>query len=199
MIHPSPMRTRLLRPVAVPLIALIGLFAVLTACDTAGTESDNTITLNDPATPTTVTYEFEYNPSTAVNNEVGVVSSESDTLSSIIASYGFSRSDVVSARVTSITISRSAGRTAATAPKLYDYVQNVEMYLGDSEGGPLIAAQQPVQSTLSTPLDVADTDVTSSVQAGASLAFMVIGVNNTSESQGFIEATVDYRIEVQSE
>jgi len=189
------MRTRLLRPVAVPLVALIGLFAILTACDT----TENTQTLNDPATPTTVTYEFEYNPSTAVNNEVGVVSSGSDSLSSIIASYGFSRGDVVSARVTSITISRSAGTTAATASKLYDYVQNVEMYLGDSEGGPLIAAQQPVQSTLSTPLDVADTDVSSTVQAGASPAFMVIGVNNTTESQGFIEATVDYRIEVQSE
>jgi hypothetical protein len=186
-----------LRSLAAPLLVLLAAALLTTACDTAGTDSENTITLNDPINPTTVTYEFEYNPSTAVNNEVGVVSSGNDNLGSIISSYGFSRDDVVSARVTSITISRSAGSTVRV-PKLYDYVQNIEMHLGNSESGPLIAGEQQVSSTLSTSLTPADTDVTSTVQSGSSPSFMIIGVSNTNEQQGFIEATVDYRIEVRT-
>ncbi|PEN14189.1 hypothetical protein CRI94_03875 [Longibacter salinarum] len=191
------MHTRLLRSLIAPALTVAALLLVFTACDTA-TTGDDTITLNDPANPTTVTYEFEYDPSTAVNGEIGVASIGTDNLGSIIGTYGFSRDDVVSARVTSITISRSAGTRSASSSKLYDYVEDIKLHLGGSESGPLIAPEQAVQSTLETNLNTADTDLTGTIQSGPAQAFMIIGVNNTSETQGFIEAEVDFRIEVQS-
>ena len=171
------------------------MIVLTTACDATG---EDTRTLNDPSNPTVVTYEFEYNPAEAVNGEVGVTSSNTDNLSAILDSYGRTRSDVVSARVESITIRQSTGGSVTTN-KLFPYVQNVALYLGRNSSGPTLAEPQPVDSGLQADLTATGNDVTATVRSGPSRAFLVIDVDDTNESQGFIEAEVEYEIRVPNE
>lgn len=181
-----------------PLLVVLALVVVTTACDAAGDVTSDTIVLNDAANPTVVTYEFEYNPAQAVGGEVGVTSLNTDNLSSILSAYGRSRGDVVSARVESITILQSTGGNV-TIDKLFPYVQNVALYLGNDESGTTLAEPQAVQSGLQADLTATGNDVTATVQSGPSRAFLVIDVDNTNEQQGFIEAEVEYEIRVPSE
>jgi hypothetical protein len=181
-----------------PILVALALVALTTACDATGDTGSDTIVLNDAANPTVVTYEFEYNPAQAVGGEVGVTSSNTDNLSSILSAYGRSRSDVESARVESITISQSTGGNV-TAEKLFPYVQNIALYLGNSDSGTSLADPQPVDSGLQANLTATGNDVTAAVRSGASPAFLVIDVDDTNESQGFIEAEVEYEIRVPSE
>jgi hypothetical protein len=193
------MRSSLLRHTRIlPILVALALVALTTACDATGDTGSDTIVLNDAANPTVVTYEFEYNPAQAVGGEVGVTSSNTDNLSSILSAYGRSRSDVESARVESITISQSTGGNV-TAEKLFPYVQNIALYLGNSDSGTSLADPQPVDSGLQANLTATGNDVTAAVRSGASPAFLVIDVDDTNESQGFIEAEVEYEIRVPSE
>lgn len=192
--HSSLLRhTRIL-----PILVALTIVALTTACDATGETGSDTIVLSDPANPTVVTYEFEYNPAQAVGGEVGATSSNTDNLSSILSAYGRSRSDVASARVESITISQSTGGSVTT-DKLFPYVQNVALYLGNNEAGTALADSQPVDSGLQANLTATGNDVTATVQSGPSPAFLVIDVEDTNESQGFIEAEVEYEIRVTSE
>jgi hypothetical protein len=188
----------LLRSRILPLVVALAIVALTTACDATGETGSDTIVLNDAANPTVVTYEFEYNPAQAVGGEVGVTSSNTDNLSSTLSAYGRNRSDVVSARVESITILQSTGGSVAI-DKLFPYVQNVALYLGNSDSGTTLAEPQPVSSGLQADLTATGNDVTATVQSGPSPAFLVIDVDDTNESQGFIEAEVEYEIRVPSE
>jgi len=188
----------LLRSRILPLLVALAVVALTTACDATGETGSDTIVLNDAANPTVVTYEFEYNPAQAVGGEVGVTSSNTDNLSSTLSAYGRNRSDVVSARVESITILQSTGGSVAI-DKLFPYVQNVALYLGNSDSGTTLAEPQPVNSGLQADLTATGNDVTATVQSGPSPAFLVIDVDDTNESQGFIEAEVEYEIRVPSE
>ena len=188
----------LLRSQILPLLVALAVVALTTACDATGETGSDTIVLNDAANPTVVTYEFEYNPAQAVGGEVGVTSSNTDNLSSTLSAYGRNRSDVVSARVESITILQSTGGSVAI-DKLFPYVQNVALYLGNSDSGTTLAEPQPVSSGLQADLTATGNDVTAAVQSGPSPAFLVIDVDDTNESQGFIEAEVEYEIRVPSE
>jgi len=194
-----PMRAfRFLRFRILPGLVALALVAVTVACDTAVNEPDDTRTLNDPANPTVVTYEFEYNPAQAVGGEVGVVSSTTDNLAEILANYGRSRSDVVSARLERITIFQSTGGNV-TVEKLFPYVQNIALYLGTDDSGLTLAEPQAVSQGLEADLTTTGTDITSAVNRGASRAFLVIDVEDTNESQGFIEAEIEYEIQVPNE
>ena len=188
----------LLRSRILPLVVALAIVALTTACDATGETGSDTIVLNDAANPTVVTYEFEYNPAQAVGGEVGVTSSNTDNLSSTLSAYGRNRSDVVSARVESITLLQSTGGSVAI-DKLFPYVQNVALYLGNSDSGTTLAEPQPVNSGLQADLTATGNDVTAAVQSGPSPAFLVIDVEDTNESQGFIEAEVEYEIRVPSE
>ena len=181
-----------------PILVALTLVALTAACDATGDTGSDTIILNDTANPTVVTYEFAYNPAQAVGGEVGVTSSNADNLFSILSAYGRNRSDVVSARVENITILQSTGGSV-TIDKLFPYVQNVALYLGNSDSGTTLAEPQPVNSGLQADLTATGNDVTAAVQSGPSPAFLVIDVEDTNESQGFIEAEVEYEIRVPSE
>jgi len=182
------------RSAAVPVVTLALALLLTTACDTT---EDDTIVLNDRANPTTATYEFEYDPRTAVGGEVAVTSASSDDLNSVLQTYGYSRSDIVSARVEAVRILRSAGGSATTVQKLYNYVNEVALYLGTSESGPVVAEPQPVDSGLNADLSASSTDVTAELRGGPSRAFLVIDVDDTTETRGLVEARITYRIEVQ--
>jgi len=182
------------RSAVVPVVTLALALLLTTACDTT---EDDTIVLDDPVTPTTATYEFEYDPRTAVGGQVGVTSTSSDGLNSVLQTYGYNRSDIVSARVEAVSISQSVGGSVATTPKLYEYINEIALYLGTSESGPVLAEPQSVDTGLEADLSASSTDVTSVLQSGPSRAFLVVDVDDTSEPQGFVEATITYRIEVQ--
>ena len=133
-----------------------------------------------------------------MDGEVGVRSSNTDNLSSILSAYGRNRSDVVSARVESITILQSTGGSVAI-DKLFPYVQNVALYLGNNDSGTTLAESQAVGTGISADLTATGNDVTSTVRSDPSRAFLVIDVDDTNESQGFIEAEVEYEIRVPNE
>ena len=193
----TPLASRLFayaRSAAVPVVTLALALLLTTACDTT---EDDTIVLNDRANPTTATYEFEYDPRTAVGGQVGVTSASSDDLNSVLQTYGYSRSDIISARVEEVRISQSTGGSAVTTPKLYDYINEIALYLGTSDSAPALAEPQPVSSGLNASLNASGAEVTSVLRSGASRAFLVIDVENTREPQGFVEATITYEIEVQ--
>lgn len=193
-----PMRaSRFLRFRILPGLVALALLAVTVACDTAANESGDTRPLNDPANPTVVTYEFEYNPAEAVGGEVDAVSQNKDNLGSILLNYGYSRDDVVSATVSEVTVSESIGSRQIEA-KLYDYVSRVGLYLGANSSAPAIAPPQNVDpsSGIDIPLSTADVDVTSVIRAAPSDAFLVLSVDNTNDTKGFIEANVRFNIVV---
>lgn len=193
----TPLASRLLahaRRAAVPVVTLALALLLTTACDTT---EDDTIVLNDRANPTTATYEFEYDPRTAVGGEIAVTSASSDDLNTILQAYGYTRSDIVSARVDAVRISQSTGGSASTVDKLYNYVNEIALYLGTSESAPVLAEPQPVNAGLNADLNASGADVSSVLRSGSSRAFLVIDVDDTSEPQGFVEATITYRIEVQ--
>lgn len=194
-----PMRTsRFLRLRILPGLIALTLVAVTVACDTVANETGDTRPLEDSANPTVVTYEFEYNPAEAVGGEVGVVSSNTDNLSEILSNYGRTRSEVVSARVERVTIFQSTGGNLAVE-KLFPYVQNVALFLGNDDSGITLAEPQPVSQGLEAELTTTGNAVTSVVNRGASRAFLVIDVEDTNENQGFIEAEVEYEIQVPNE
>lgn len=176
------------------------LLFLATACDAT---SEETITLNDSANPTTVTYRFEYNPQNAVGGSVSTSSESTDNLGSIIQEYGYSRSDVVSARVSSATLTRVSARsgpakTATPVEKVFDYVENVSVYAGTNDGGPVLVPTQTVSPNTQVQLNTQNNEVTSTVQSGASRAFLVVGVQNVPSDRtvDIVEVEVNYTIEV---
>jgi len=188
--------SRFLRFRILPGLVALALIAVTGACDTAANEPDDTRILNVPDKPTVVTYEFQYDPSRAVDGEVDAVSVNTDNLGSIIGDYGYSRSDVVSATVSEIIVRESVGAQVSVR-KLYEYVNQIALYLGNDSTGPVVAEPQNVDpSGVDVLLNAANTDVTSTVRSGSTPAFLVIDVQNTTDTQGFIEAEVRFTIEV---
>ena len=168
------------------------------ACDT----TEETITLNDSANPTTVTYRFEYNPQNAVGGSVSTVSVSADNLGEIIEEYGYSRSDVVSARVSSATLVRVSSRQSAPekVEKVFDYVEDVSVYAGASDGGPVLVPTQTVSPNTQVQLNTENTEVTSTVSSGPSRAFIVVDVQNVPSDRtvDIVEVEVDFTIEVRA-
>lgn len=115
------------------LLALL-LLITLPGCDTAG-EDTATFTL-DP-----VTFKFPvFDESNADNGEVTLASESSIDLSSTLREFGFTKSEIVSAKVTSVVLDRqSVGATSdapvqllETAPpgtKVFDFLNEAEVQL----------------------------------------------------------------------
>lgn len=182
------------------------LVVVLPGCDSGGS-GDETLVLNDPANPTEATFVFPYTESDFNNGVVTVESEEQDQLSEVLSAYGgYSRSDVISARVEEVHMERETlGGTAAAAPatKVFEYLSRVEVYMGTSTNAPLIGVKEPIPSNppMEITLDAGpDRDVTSQVQSGPTRARLRLSLDDPSQigSGGDrVEVTVRFRIEVQ--
>lgn len=176
-------------------IALLSCVLILTGCD----EDPETIVLSDPNTPTASTFTFEYDRSDAESGTVTVTSQENDTISSILQEFGFARGDVVDARVSAARMERITPPTAR--PKVFDYLGSVEVFHGGSTTAPLVALLSPIDDTAEQDLDVVDdTDLTSTVQNGATPLTMELQVDDPSqvpESGDEVRITLTYRLEVQ--
>lgn len=190
-------------------LALLFLFGVA-GCDSGGPA---TAVLNaDSPEPPTVEYAFRYTSENLNENDaVAVVSQASDNLTSVLQSNGFDRSDVVSARVDSVTLERISAPTqdatsrprALPKPKVFQYLLGASVYLGESDSGPRIAGGQFQTSERFVSLPVTNNpSVTSTVRAGATPSFLRLEVetpSNVPESpnEDAVEVTVYYRIEVE--
>lgn len=167
------------------LLALLAGGLVLTSCDLAS--AGNTAILNaGSAIPPTVRHRFEYS-----QGQLNVVSTvESEDLGDILAQNGFSRSDVVSARVDSVLVTPVSTASLSRA----------EIYLGTDANGPHIASVQFQPDQPSPVVDDTTTSVTGAVKSGDTKTFAQFSVEDPSgipAGGSVVRATVYYRIEVE--
>ncbi len=86
------------------LIVLLAASVAWTSCDLASASNTAILNANSPIAPT-VQHRFEYKGEDVVDGEVAVESKiQSDDLDAILSRNGFSRSDVVDARIDSVKI-----------------------------------------------------------------------------------------------
>ena len=151
---------------------------VFTSCDFAS--ASNTAILNANSTiPPTVQHRFEY-----TQDQPSAVSMiESENLGEILTQNGFSRSDIVSARVDSVEVESVSGSLSAA-----------EIYLGTDTSGPLIADVQ-FRASQSVSVERRRTSVTGVVKAGTSETFGQFSVDDP--NSGVVRAVVYYRVEVE--
>lgn len=172
-------------------LVLLVMGLVLTSCDIATTGS--TAILNaESAIPPRVDYTFEYTPSdVAGDSRVEVVSEERDELKGILSKNGFSRTDVVSAEIDSVSIERLSAPT-------FEYITGADIYLGTDASGPHIATGTVRPSQESALLDVPTKTVTDLVKQGRTNAFARIAVSDRSRIPDVdrVGVTVFFRIEV---
>ena len=173
---------------------------VLVGCDATGSQDTVVLNANSPAAPT-VEYSFRYTSDNVSDNgqRVEVVSQNSDNLGSVLMDNGFSRNDVISATVDSLTLRReSSPTTSGIQPKVFDYLSGASVYLGTDDSGKLIADDQFQTTQQEITLDVANGDVTSEIKGGSKSAFLRLTTSGGEvPSQDVVEVTVYYRIEVQ--
>lgn len=164
----------------------------LTGCDSLGGGDDTAILNADSAEPPEVNYTFQYSPEDRTNGTVEVASDGSGNLTQILQSNGFSRDDIVSARVESVVLN---GLSTDPAAKIYSHVRTAELYLGASASGVLIAEGTIGNQTGSVTLEPTSNDVTSTLKSGASRTFLRLDTGDF-QGQYTARATVNYRIEV---
>jgi len=172
---------------------------MLAGCDSGS--SDPIVLGGDTLNPTEATFEFEYSENDLSGGVIQATSLARDQLSDVIAAYGYSRADVVSATVEAVTMERLSAAQPAAQPKVFNYLTTAEVYLGTSTSAPLIAALDPVPFNTEVNMDPGpDTNVTSRVQGGATNALLVLDVGDASQigdGGDRVEVTVEFRIEVQ--
>lgn len=181
---------------------LLLLLMALPGCDSGG--SNDTLVLNDPATPTETSFEFRYTEDDFSDGVISVVSEESDELAEVFEGYpGFGRGDVVSVRVEEVWMERRslAGTSAKQAAKVFDYLSRAEIYFGTTTDAPLIGERDNLDaSSAEVELDLGpDRDVTEQVKSGPTRARLVLSIDDPAQVPGNdgIEVDVRFRIEVQ--
>ncbi|MFP4228015.1 MAG: hypothetical protein ACLFTE_04210 [Salinivenus sp.] len=194
-----------------PAVATVGVLLIFTVlgCDTSG---PTTAVLNaDSPEPPTVKYEIRYTSDDLnENDEVEAASLNPDDLESVLRENGFERSDVVSARIDSVTLERISSPTqdastnpkAVATPNVFSYLLGAEVYLGNDATGPRIAAGQFETTQRFVSLPVTTRDVTPVVRDGAVPSFLRLEVEDPSNvpdspDQDAVELVVYYRLEVE--
>jgi hypothetical protein len=175
--------------------AVLGLLAgalVLTSCDLASAGSTAVLNANSEIPPI-VRHRFEYTGDDVTEGGRAEVISriQSADLDAILTDNGFSRSDVVSARIDSVLVERLSTNTLAGA----------DLYLGTDASGPLIARVEFDDPGADTPArDNTTRTVTGAVKNGQKRVFAQFDVEDPSSippSGGMVRATVYYRLEVE--
>ncbi len=177
-------------------IAFASLF-LLAGCDFLS--SEETVILNsDSAEPPVAEYTFFYSPED-VNSEgrVDVTSRGSDDLGADLRENGFSREEIVSAEVESVTLLGTSQEK--TTQKIYAHVRRAEVYFPSDASSPIAEGEiQSGQSLEEIELSVTSGSVTDAVKEGAKRARLVLDVQE-GEFSGTLEAEADinFRIELE--
>jgi hypothetical protein len=138
-------------------VLLLGPLLVLSGCDLSSANSTVSLSENS-AEPPTVQHRFEYTRAEVTDDGTLEVTSttEGRTLDAILADNGFSRSDVVSARVDSVAV------VPITAPP-----EEGVFFLGPDADGPRIAQATYPDGSTEPVVDRSTTPVTAAVREGA--------------------------------
>jgi hypothetical protein len=174
--------------------SVLVLSLLLAGCDSAGTEGTAVLNATSPVPPT-VEYEFRYTSENVNGQQVEVVSENSDNLGPVLTQNGFSRADVVSARVDSVTLRRQSS-PASIRPKVFNYLSGAEVYLGADDSGKRIADDEFATTQQEISLRVSTSDVTEEVKGGSTRAFLRLEASDDVPSNDVVDVTVYYRIEV---
>lgn len=188
-----------MKSISLLLLSSLGLALLLGGCDATGSEETAVLNADSPAPPT-VEYTFRYDSDNVTDDgqRVDVVSDNSDNLGSVLTQNGFSRSDIVSARVDSVSLRRlSSASVAETRPKVFDYVTGVAVFLGTDASGTRIAERTPLPTQQQVSLQVATSNVTADLKGGSKSAFLRIDASGDVPEEDVVEATVYYRVEVE--
>jgi len=180
------------------LLVAAGLALLVAGCDATGSEGTAVLNADSPEPPV-VEYEFRYTSQDVSNDgqQVDVVSEGSDDLGTILGRNGFSRSDVVSARVDSVTLRRqSSPTTSGVRPKVFNYLSGATVFLGTSDRGRRIADDQFDTTRQKIRLRVATPDVTEEIRDGSTPAFLRLTASDTVPDADVVDVTVYYQIEV---
>jgi hypothetical protein len=171
---------------------------LLAGCDSGTNE---TIILSDPLNPTETSFEFAYSEDDLSGGVIQVASLGRDELSSVLSAYGYSRSDVVSARVTAVTMERLTVNQPSAQPKVFNYLTTAEVYYGSSTDAPLIGEFEGVTTDAEVDMELGPgTTVTSQVQNGPTSALLLLDVGDPNLIGGGgdrVRVDVRFRIEVQ--
>ena len=168
------------------LIVLLAASAVWTSCDLASAGNTAILNANSPIDPT-VQHRFEYKEEDVVEGDVTAESEvQSDDLDAILSRNGFSRSDVVDARIDSVRIER------VSAPSLRD----VDVFLGTDAEGPRIAQVTSFPDGASFVVDDTSTPVLEAVR-NDEVRTLYGRFGLESAGDGAVQANVYYRLEVE--
>ncbi len=161
------------------LIVLLAASVAWTSCDLASAGNTAILNANSPIAPT-VQHRFEYKGEDVVDGEVAVESKiQSDDLDAILSRNGFSRSDVVDARIDSVKIINPE-----SAPSLRD------------AEGPRVAQVTSFPDGASFVVDDTSTPVLEAVRNDeARTLYGRFGLESAGD--GAVQATVYYRLEVE--
>lgn len=177
-------------PATLIAIGLLG-GLVLTSCDLASAGS--TIVLNaGDIIPPIVQHRFAYTGDEATDDGqvevVSTVTSERD-LDDVLEDNGYSRDDVVSARVDSVRVDPVSTSSLSAA----------KIYLGTDVSGPRIASVE-FSADQGKVVDATQTGVTEAVKAGETDAFGEFSLSDPSSlpsGGSVVRATIFYRIKVE--
>lgn len=181
------------------LFSSVVLAVLFVGCDATGPEDTAILNADSPAPPT-VEYEFRYTSENVSEDgrQVQVVSEGGDNLGSVLTQNGFSRDDVVSARVDSVTLRRQSSPTnSGMQPKVFDYLSGAAVFLGTDADGKRIAEDQFSTTQQKIRLAVATSNVTEEVKEGSTRAFLRLTASENVPEQDVVDVTVYYRIEVE--
>ncbi|WP_263807952.1 MULTISPECIES: hypothetical protein [Salinibacter] len=169
------------------LIVLLAASAVWTSCDLASAGNTALLNANSPIAPT-VQHRFEYKDEDVVERDVAVESMiQSDDLDAILSDNGFSRSDVVDARIDSVKIINPE-----SAPSLRD----ADVFLGANAEGPRVAQVTSFPDGASFVVDDTSTPVFEAVR-NDEVRTLYGRFGLESAGDGAVQAKVYYRLKVE--
>ncbi|MES3629417.1 MAG: hypothetical protein PPP56_04545 [Longimonas sp.] len=196
--------THRLSSLVLSFVLIVALTGALTGCDDT---DPSPITLGGPscnvADPVEVDFTFPvYDADDVTDGKIVITSNRADNLSSVLDGFGgFTRTDVLDAEVTEVTMERlTLGGALRVQPKVFGYLGSVNVYYGDDPDGQLIAGQTPVADDPVITLDNLNTDVTGIVQGSArpiTLELEVDDPGSIGSGGDEVAITVCYRINVE--
>ena len=169
------------------LIVLLAASVAWTSCDLASAGNTAILNANSPIAPT-VQHRFEYKEEDVVEGDVAVESMvQSDDLDAILSDNGFSRSDVVDARIDSVKIINPE-----SAPSLRD----ADVFLGANAEGPRVAQVTSFPDGALFVVDDTSTPVLEAVR-NDEVRTLYGRFGLESAGDGAVQAKVYYRLKVE--
>jgi hypothetical protein len=187
------------------LIAALLLPLVLIGCDATGGDTIVLNTTEDDAQLDSIEYSFRYRPDEVNDGTVEVVSEKeddpgvADTIDDLLSRNGFSRADIVSAKVVEAILIRRSDPSSSSLPKVFQYLDQgkIEAFLGDNFSGKPFAEKEIQSTDKKIPLDILNGgDVTTEMKSGTERVSLRLSVTSNVSQEDAVDVRLAYQIEV---